>query len=256
MVVLKIDNLDIGYNMPIVRNIDINIKSPAIIQIIGPNGAGKTTLLKTLIGILKPLKGRILVDSIDITSNPEKAGRVISYVPQITVYVLGNVFPITVWEFIEFEAKSYAKELGLRNKDIVKLIENILNLVGIPRDLWNKGINKLSGGQRQRLLIARALIKNTPIVIMDEPLSAVDIDGRATISGIISKLKNEDKIIIVSCHDPSMFMKYTDFVMLMANGSYIFGKPNEVLNPYILGKIYRECYIEFKDHIHLYDYHI
>lgn len=256
MTLLKIESLTIGYDKPIVKDISLCVKSPSMIQVVGPNGAGKTALLRTLIGVLKPFKGRIMVDEEDITGSPTKAGRVVSYVPQIATYILSDVFPITVWEFIEFEAISYAKQLGLSKSDIVRLVKEALTMVGIPEQLWHKGVNRLSGGQRQRLLIARALLKDVPIVAMDEPFSGIDIEGRIIITNIVNEIKKRGKIVIVTCHDPSMLMEYTDYIMLMANGAYVFGKPNEVLVPPILKKIYHNCFTEFGMHIHLYDHHL
>jgi len=257
LVELRLEDLSIGYDKPIITNIDFKLRSPVLVQVMGPNGAGKTTLLKTIIGVLKPLKGKIFIDEEDVTGNPEKAGTYISYVPQVSTYVLGNVFPMSVWEFVEFEAKAYMKRLGLHKNGLSKFIEEILNTVGIPKDLWHKGINKLSGGQRQRLLVARALLKkNTPILALDEPLSAIDIEGRAVIANIVGKLKENNKIIIITCHDPELLMDFTDYIVLLGRGIHVFGKPKEVLKPSVLSELYHASYVELEKHIHICDYHI
>lgn len=256
MVELRLENLSIGYNKPIITNIDVKLKSPVLVQVMGPNGAGKTTLLKTIIGILKPLKGKIFIDREDVTGNPEKAGMYIGYVPQIATYVLGNVFPMSVWEFIEFEGEAYMKRLGLRKDGLSKIIEEVLDTVGIPKELWHKGVNKLSGGQRQRLLVARALLKNTPILALDEPLSAIDVEGRVVIANIVGKFKEDNKIIIITCHDPELLMDFTDYIILLGRGMYVFGEPKEVLKPSILSELYHTSYVELEKHIHICDYHI
>ncbi|MEM1645158.1 MAG: metal ABC transporter ATP-binding protein [Ignisphaera sp.] len=256
MVELKLENIIIGYNKPIISDISITLKSPALVQVMGPNGAGKTTLLKTIIGVIKPLGGKVFVDKDDITGNPEKAGVYIGYVPQIATYVLGNVFPISVWEFVEFEAEAHMKRFGLRRDNLSKFVEEVLNTVGIPKELWHKGINKLSGGQRQRLLVARALIKNTPILALDEPLSAIDVEGRTVMANIFSKLKEDNRIIIITCHDPELLINFTDYVILLGKGMYVFGEPEEVLKPSVLSKLYYTSYVELEKHIHICDYHI
>lgn len=256
MIVVEMKNLAIGYEKPLVENINVEISSPSFVQIMGPNGVGKTTLLRTLIGVLKPIKGRIYINREDVTGNPSRAGLYTSYVPQIATYVLGEVFPITVWEFVEFEAVAYAKSSNVSIKNVKKKIEEVLKLVDIPKELWYKGVHRLSGGQRQRVLIARALIRNTPILVMDEPLSAVDIDGKISITTLIKNLKNEGKIIITTCHDPSILIENTDYLMILAKGGYVYGKPEEVLKPSVLENIYRGCFVEYEKHVHLYDYHI
>ncbi len=248
--------LTIGYEKPLVSHINTVFRSPTFVQVMGPNGVGKTTLLRTIIGVLRPLKGRVLVDGVDITGNPEKAGRYVSYVPQIATYVLNNIFPVTVWEFVEFEAWAYARRAGLRKDDVVKLVEEVLEEVAIPRDLWGRSVGKLSGGQRQRLLIARALLKRTPIVVMDEPLSAIDIEGKSVVASIVSKLRDEGRIVIVSCHDPELLLEKTDYIMLLGYGEYVVGKPEEVLRLPILEKFYRGSLVEHGKHIHICDYHM
>lgn len=253
---LKTDSLCIGYDRPIVRDINIEIRSPAVVQVMGPNGAGKTTFLRTLIGVLRPLSGRITINDEDITGKPEKAGKFVSYVPQIATYILGNVFPITAWEFVAFEAEAHAMRIGVKRSAVPKIVEEALSMVGIPRELWHRGIDKLSGGQRQRLLIARALIKDAPVMAMDEPLSAIDIEGRTVMAHMVGKLREMGKIVIVTCHDPVLLLPHTDYIMILGGGSYVFGKPDEVLTPGILDKMYKSCFAELEKHIHIYDYHI
>lgn len=250
------EELTIGYEKPLVSYINIIFRSPTFVQVMGPNGAGKTTLFRTIIGTLRPLKGRVLVDGDDITGNPEKAGKYISYVPQIATYTLSNMFPITVWEFVEFETWAYAKRAGYGKGDVVKLVKEILDEIAIPRDLWGKSVGKLSGGQRQRLLIARALLKRTPIVVMDEPLSAIDIEGKAIVANIVDKLKNEGRIVIVSCHDPELLLEKTDYIVLLGYGDYVVGKPEEVLRLSVLEKFYRGSLVKYDKHIHICDHHM
>jgi len=250
------EELTVGYEKPVISRINAVFRSPAFVQVMGPNGAGKTTLLRTIIGTLKPLKGRVYIDGDDVTGSPEKAGKYISYVPQIATYVLGNVFPVTVWEFVEFEAEAYAKRIGLRRDDVVKLVEKALEEVAIPRDLWGRGVDKLSGGQRQRLLIARALMKRTPVVVMDEPLSAIDAEGREIIAGIAARLKEEGRIVIVSCHDPELLLEKTDYIILLGYGEYMIGRPEDILKTQALAKLYRGGLIEYGKHVHICDCHM
>ncbi len=222
----------------------------------GPNGAGKTTFLKTLIGFIKPHTGSIYVNKIDVTGNSELAGVFMDYVPQLTGFTSTTGFPITVWEFIEFSLVMHLKKMKLKmdKSEMQKTIREALNIVGIDKSLWHKSIWRLSGGEKQRLFIARALVNNQPIILLDEPLSSIDPEGRMDITNIVSNLK-KDKIIIITCHDPEIFLPISDNVVLFGKGIYYIGKHKETFNINILERIYGKSAIKLKDHIHIYDHH-
>ncbi|MEM2389234.1 MAG: metal ABC transporter ATP-binding protein [Ignisphaera sp.] len=256
IVVLELKDLTIGYEKPLISNINIELKSPHILLIIGPNGVGKTTFLKTLMGLVKPYAGRIYVNKIDITGNTEQAGMFIDYIPQLSGMASITSFPITVWEFIEFGLLMHLRKLNLKigKNEVRKIIKEVLNMVKIDEGLWHKSIWKLSGGERQRLFIARVIANNQSIILLDEPLSSIDPEGKTGIIDIISNLR-KDKIIIITCHDPEMFLPITDDIMIFGKGTYYIGKPMEILKMDVLKKVYGKSAIRLKDHVHIYDHH-
>ena len=192
---IKAENLAIGYSEPIIENINFVFTRPSLIQVLGPNGAGKTTFLKTLIGLLRPLRGRVLIANEDVSGKPEKAGKYVGYVPQIFAPT-HSPFPVTAWEFVEAGLMLYSRwPRIIASKDIRNRVKEVLELVDLPKSVWNKSIWKLSGGQRQRVLIARALINDPPILILDEPLAPVDPAGKALLAELIGKLGKEKLII-------------------------------------------------------------
>jgi len=254
MVTLDVKNLTIGYEKPLIHDINVICRSPCILLVLGPNGVGKTTFLKTLAGLVKPYTGKIYVNGIEITGRSELAGRFIDYVPQLTISTSG--FPITAWEFVEFSLMLHLRKINKKvsKHEIAETIKEAFNSVGLDKGLWYKNIWKLSGGERQRLLIARALANNQPIILLDEPLSSIDPEGKVEITRIISNLK-KDRIIIATCHDPEIFLDIVDDIMVFGKGIYYVGKPMEVLNVKILEKIYGDAIIKLKEHIHIYDHH-
>lgn len=254
---IRVERLTVGYGKEIIlENMDLEFKGYGVVQILGPNGAGKTTLLKTILGLIKPLKGKVYVNRIEVTGKPEKAGPHIGYVPQLfTPSVM--TFPVTPWELVESSLLLYRKRWPriLVDINVRKRVEEVLKLVGLPKDTWDKSLWELSGGQRQRVLIARALVHDPPILIMDEPLAAVDPAGRAEIAALIGLL-SEKKLVVTSSHDPMLLLQYTKQVVLLNRRIYIAGKPKEVLTLENTRKIYGESVIPVKDHVHISDAHI
>ncbi len=254
--VIKIVELTVGYgNEIILENINLEFRGPGLIQVLGPNGAGKTTLLRTILGLIKPLKGRIYINDVDVTGSPGKAGSNIGYVPQL--FITGhNPYPVTAWEFVESSLLLHKRwpRLFILLKDR-KRIEYILERVGLQKDAWHKSLWNLSGGQRQRVLIARALIHDPDILVMDEPLSAVDPAGRAELAKLIGELARE-KLVVVTSHDPMLLLKYTSMVVLLNRRLYMYGRPEEILTLENTRKIYGEAAIPVREHIHISDAHI
>lgn len=254
---LQVVNLSIGFDKPLIEDINIVVNKPMLIQVMGPNGAGKTTFLKTLAGLLKPIKGSVYINGVDVTGDAEKAGRFVTLSPQMVLFKQSEVFPISVWEFVEFGAELCHKKKGVvvSKDELRNIVKSALSSVGIGGELWGKSLWKLSGGQRQRVFIARAIACDMPIVLLDEPLSSIDPEGRVEIANVIGSL-SKTKIVFATCHDPEMLLKYTSFVMLLGKGKYVMEKPENVLRGDVLRKFYGDAVIEFVDHIHVCDYHI
>ncbi|MCI4435450.1 MAG: metal ABC transporter ATP-binding protein [Ignisphaera sp.] len=256
MVILETINLAIGYDRPLARNINIRLDKPTLIQVIGPNGAGKTTFLKTLAGLVKPLDGKVLIDNVDVTARPEVAGKYVAYLPQLGLGKSIDLLPVSVWEFVEIGVKMCLRRRGKNAsiKELKNIVRNALRTVELEPETWSKSIWNLSGGQRQRALIARALGCEAPILLLDEPFSAIDPEGKIDIALLLGDLK-KDRIVIVSCHDPELLLKQTDYMMLLGRGMYIFDIPAKIMNADLLRKVYGEAIVEFANHVHICDYH-
>jgi len=253
---IAVENLTAGYgDEVIIENISFKIKGPALVQILGPNGAGKTTLLKAILGLIQPMQGRVVINGVDVTGRPEKAGLFVGYVPQLAIAEFSK-YPITAWELVESSLLMHKKKwprLFTRIEDR-RRVEEALTTVGLPREFWKENIWHLSGGQRQRVLIARALVHDPPILVMDEPFSAVDPAGRIDLVQVIAELSKR-KLVISTCHDPELLLSYTNTIILLNRKVFKIGKPEELLRIEEMKEIYGEAAILMHNHIHICDFH-
>jgi len=252
---IVLDKVTVAYpnTPPVFNSLSLKLEGPGLIQVLGPNGSGKSTLLKTMLGLLKPLEGRVFMEGVDVTGNPSKAGRLAGYVPQLEP--TEKHYPLTLWELIETECLLRCKPWPRTSSSYVKRrVERALEAVRIPRSLWHRRLNELSGGQLQRGLIARSFIHDPRILLMDEPLSSVDPAGKTELSQLIGKLSTS-KLVIVTSHDPMMLLEYTRQVILISHGTITVGRPEEVFKPEILGKVYGESIIYVEKHYHIPDEH-
>lgn len=201
------------------------------VAIIGPNGAGKTTLLKTLIGLIKPLSGRSLL----LNEPYEKVKTKIAYVPQKES--VDWDFPITVLEVV---IMGRFHQLGLfkwvRKADEQAALE-ALKLLGIA-ELADKKLSELSGGQQQRVFIARALVQEAQIYLLDEPFTGVDAATEAILKELFEKLKQMGKTLIVVHHDLDTVDEIFDDVVLLNHRLIAYGNVKEVFTPENIAKTY------------------
>ncbi len=244
---IMLDRVTVEYNGgKALEDVNFEYNGAGLIQVLGPNGAGKTTLLKTILGLVKPSKGRVYVCGEDVTGSPSKAGALCGYVPQAQSQREVNRYPISVEELIRVELK-------LRRKRIDS-VHKILELVGLGRSVLEKNFWELSGGEKQRVLIAKALIHNPKVLLLDEPLSPIDPPGRASIARLIGGLSRE-KLVIVTSHDPVILLEYTSEIILLNKKIYYKGPPSEVLCEDKLRRVYGEAAVVVEGrHIHISDY--
>ena len=196
---VEVKNLYFKYDKELIlENINFTLKDKEFMAIIGPNGGGKSTLLKLLLGFLKPLKGEIKIYG----KSPKENSHIIGYVPQHTNFNLD--IPITVFDIVMQGRLSKGK--FFYNKEDKQIVNEILHNLGIY-ELKERKIKDLSGGQRQKVLIARALAVKPNIIMMDEPTSAIDINGQKEILDLIESL---DITRLVVSHDIKILLRKVD----------------------------------------------
>ncbi len=213
---VKIENLDVGYDKePVLHNVNLEIFDKDFIGVIGPNGGGKTTLLKAILGLLKPMHGRIFFsDDMKMKKKP------IGYLPQVKH--IDRNFPITVQEVVR--SGSLMKNPNkISSRQIKEKVNRLLLQMGIE-NIRNKAIGDLSGGQMQRVFLCRALLSDPKILILDEPDTFVDNRFEGELYGWLKELNREMAIVLVS-HDVGTISSYVKTIACV-NGNLHYHPDN------------------------------
>lgn len=203
--IVEIKNVAFAYNgVPVLENVSLDIKQGDFIAMIGPNGGGKTTLLKLVLGLLKPDRGHILVGG----QSSRRASSSIGYVPQ-DVDINRN-FPITVMDVVLMgklnPKRRWAWKSASNRKEALAALEKMQMTA-----LADKRIGELSGGQRQRVFIARALVTQPKLLLLDEPTASIDTRGQADFFKLLKEFNTEITILVVS-HDLLAISRYVKSV--------------------------------------------
>jgi len=228
MVRIRIRDVEFSYaSVPILKNICMEVAESEILGIIGPNGAGKSTLLRCIDRILSPQKGTIYLNEQDISkmSRLEIAKRM-GYIPQSTT----QVFPATVFETVLMGRRPHIS-WRCNERDVEKVLEvlHLLDLEGLAM----RDINELSGGQQQKVFIARALVQEPDVLLLDEPTSNLDIKHQLEVMDIIKEIARKRGIsAIMAIHDLNLAARYADRLIMMKDGMiYAAGEHFSVLTP-------------------------
>nr|WP_320025044.1 ABC transporter ATP-binding protein [uncultured Acetobacterium sp.] len=233
---LELNNISCGYNkMPIYEEINFTVHPGSIVCIMGRNGIGKTTLLKTILGSLNILNGSITLNGKDILSysNKERAQQ-IGYVPQSHV----PPFPYSVRDVVVMGRTPHLSIFSVPGDSDYSQADEILKKIGIEY-LKEKIYTEISGGERQLVIIARALIQNPKILIMDEPTASLDYGNQIKIINTIKALAKEKISIIMTTHHPEQAFECADLVVAMTENRVIStGLPAEVLTEKLIEEIY------------------
>ena len=211
----------------ILRDINFSLEEGDILSVLGPNGVGKTTLIKCLTGLLKWTRGETFLEGKNISSIKEnEIWSKISYIPQKRNFS----FSYTGLEMVLFGSTS-SLNIFERPKEKERIrAKEVMKMIGIDH-LSNKNANEMSGGEVQMLLIARSLVKDPKIIILDEPESGLDYKNQLIILNLIKKLSERGVIIVMNTHYPEHALKISNKCLLLNyDKTYKFGETREVLN--------------------------
>lgn len=212
---LELRNISGGYRKTdVISNLSISFQDSEITSVIGVNGCGKTTLLMLCAGLLPLSSGTVLLDGENIAQLSRKElARRLSYLPQSW-----SSCDMTVRSFVSHGRFPYLGFPRRYSSEDIAIIGDAMELAGVS-DFAEKRISELSGGQRQRVRIAMLLAQNTEAILLDEPLSFLDISHKLELMELITRLKELGKTIVIVMHELDLALKYSDTVAVMTMGS-------------------------------------
>ena len=212
-------NLTLGYDrQPVVLGLDAVLDRGSLTAVVGPNGAGKSTLLKGIVGALRPLAGRIEI--------AHDARRSIAYLPQLAE--IDRSFPVTVADVVAMGLWRQVGAFGTIGRDAEDSIAEALAAVGLAGFGW-RSIGALSSGQMQRVLFARLLLQDAPIILLDEPFTAIDTKTAADLLAIVRRWQGEERTVVVVLHDIDLVRDSFPRAILLARELVASGPAAEVL---------------------------
>ena len=223
---IKTENLVIGYdNKVVLRNVNINITEGEYVCIVGQNGSGKSTLLKTMLGLNKPIEGKITID--------DKVS--IGYVPQRLQ--IQQDFPATVFEIVLSGCLKKMKWFPFYTKKEKMLASKYLKMLQIS-SLKHKSFSELSGGQQQRVLIARALCATNKVLFLDEPFIALDTTTVLKLYSVLRKINREENVtIVLITHDIEDILRYVTRVIQIDETIVFDGSKEDYLDSPFINEI-------------------
>ncbi len=236
---LQVKDLHAGYGKTeIVHGVSFEAKKGEFTCIIGGNGCGKTTMLKSILGLLKPMSGSVLVDGKNTTSMSEKErAQKFAYIPQAHT----PPFPFSVADVVIMGRTPYINRLAVVSDEDRRIGYAAISELGIE-NIANKVYTELSGGQQQLVLIARALAQEPDFLIMDEPTASLDFGNQQMVLNRMKGLSQRGTGVIMVTHDPDHALFCADRVMAMDEGKIIGdGSPEEVMTNECLQEIYGTC---------------
>jgi ABC-2 type transport system ATP-binding protein len=204
-----------------VDDISFSFSSGQIFGFVGPNGAGKTTTMRILSTIDEPTYGDAFVNGVSVVQYPEKARKLVGFVPD----TLPTQRDVSVHEYLDFFARAYGLK-GIRRRRAVEDIEEFTNLTGIREKL----VMALSKGMKQRVSVARSLIHDPPVLVMDEPAAGLDPRARVELRELLKILAEQDKAILISSHILTELAEICDGAVIIERGKILqAGTMEEIL---------------------------
>jgi zinc/manganese transport system ATP-binding protein len=228
---LQFRDVTLGYDRhPAVHHLTGEVPPGALLAVIGPNGAGKSTLFRGLVGILKPLAGRIARNGLD--------ARDIAYLPQVAD--IDRSFPISVFDFVGtglWRATGIFGGIGRPARDKIAQALSAVGLTGFE----NRGIGTLSGGQTQRMLFARLMLQDARLIVLDEPFNAVDTKTSADLLLLVTRWHAEGRTVLAALHDMELVRVHFPETLLLAREAVAWGATAQVLTDANLLSARRMC---------------
>ncbi|WP_424534863.1 ABC transporter ATP-binding protein [Sphaerisporangium viridialbum] len=218
---------------PVLSGIGLSVRGGEWLAVVGPNGAGKSTLLRAMMGLLEA-QGDVLVDGMPARSlKPRQRARLMAYAPQSPMLPAG----LTVFEYALLGRTPYISYLGRDTHDDRDVTRSVLERLDLS-DFATRPLGHLSGGERQRVVLARALVQRAPVLLLDEPTTALDLGHQQQVLELVDRLRLADGLTVVTTiHDLSLAGQYADSMLLIDGGRHVASGPvKEVLTEPLLAR--------------------
>lgn len=240
-------NLSIGYttkkdDIVIAENLNLNLAQGKLITLIGGNGIGKSTLLRTLCGIQQPLSGEILLNEKQLSSYSS-----LELAQQLSLVLTEKLPPsnLTVYELVALGRQPYTNWLGKLSEQDTIQINRAIELTQIA-SLSEKKHFEISDGQLQKVLVARALAQDTPLIILDEPTTHLDLLHKVSLFKLLKKLSQEtNKCILFSTHDIDLAIQLSDEMIVMTEETIVQDQPCNLISKGVFSSIFKDADIFF-----------
>lgn len=242
---LKVNQLSFSYENKheILRNVSCSLEQGCVYALLGKNGSGKTTFFKCILKQNQIQKNTIFFQGEDITKiSIPNYSKLVAYVPQLTSQ---ENYEISVRDYLVQGRTPFLKTFGVPDKNDYLISLRYAKMTRVD-GIMGSYLNEISGGQLQMVNITRTLIQETPLIVMDEPLSALDIPNQLKVLAMIEKLGKSGKTIIFSSHNPNHAVHLNSKILLMEKGKMIMGDCQSLINEKTLSNAY-ECDISVSD---------
>lgn len=229
-------NLSFSYEeRPVLRDISFRVEQGEFLSILGPNGVGKSTLFRCVLGLLSGYTGQVLVDGVDARQfSIRESARHIAYIPQSS----HPIFNYRVFDIVLMGATSAVSVLRAPGREHTERCHWALEKVGISH-LADRCYHRLSGGEQQLVMIARALVQNAPILMLDEPTANLDFGNQLRVLEQVRSLAREGYTVIQTTHHPEQSYLFSDRILALQNGRVLLeGAPSQVLTQQAIRDLY------------------
>lgn len=236
MTQIAAERLHAGYgSTPVLQDISLTLPAAKITALLGPNGCGKSTLLRCFSRLLRPGSGEVRLNGQPLNSfSARQLGQTLALLPQQHIAPEG----VTVQELVGYGRSPWQNLFGRPSAADRRLITTAMDDAQIAH-LAGKNVTELSGGQRQRVFIAMMLAQDTPLLLLDEPTTWLDIHHQVELMALLRRQQQQGKTVVAVLHDLNQASRYCDHLVLMSGGQIVAsGTPEQVMTPALLRKVF------------------
>lgn len=241
--ILSLKTLSVGYAgySPLLSKIDLAMRPGELVALIGRNGSGKSTLIRSVVGLLPPLEGECFLSGLPVRAMPlRKRAREVSYVSAGA----GPVPPMTVRELVSLGRMPYTGWRGKLRKQDREMVEKAIGTVHLE-GLADRMLDQLSDGEGQRAMIARALVQDAPLMVLDEPTAFLDLPHKYDLIRLFTAFREQGRAILYSTHDLESAMMVADRLWVISGKGIMEGAPEDLGMGGIFDTLFRSSGISF-----------